>query len=121
MAEEKLNNILKELNKIPGVKGSVIISYPEGIPIASTWEKEMESITASGLVASVKLTLDNLYSIFRKSKLSKVYVESEDGNLIITDTGKNAIIISFLSKYANIPAISFEIRNAAIKIEKILA
>ncbi len=120
MSEEKLTIILKELSKTTGVLGSVIISYPDGIPIATTWEEEIEVVMASGLVTSVKLTLDHLYKLFRKSNLERVIVDSDEGNFIIMNAGRNSIIVTFLEKYANIPSCAFEIRNASIKIEKIM-
>lgn len=120
MSEDILVTILNRINEVPGILGSVIISYPSGIPIAKAWDKELESITTSGLVTSIKLTLDHLYQLLRKSKLSRVFIESEDGNIIIANAGENAIIVTFLAKYANIPMASYEIRNVAIKIEKLL-
>ncbi|MHA1377101.1 MAG: roadblock/LC7 domain-containing protein [Candidatus Helarchaeota archaeon] len=120
MSEKNLGAILEQLDQTSGIIGSVIISYPQGIPLASTWKKEIESVTASGLVTSVKLTLDHLYKAFRRSRLSRIFVECDDGNFIIMDAGEQAIIIAFLSKYANIPSCAFDIRNASIKIKKAL-
>ena len=120
MTEDKLDNILTELNRVNDVLGSVIISYPDGIPIASTWAEEIESVTASGLVTSVRMTLDHLYNRFKKSKLSRVYINCDEGNFIIMDAGETALIVTFLATYANVPACSFEIHNAALKIQKIL-
>ncbi len=118
MSDDRIHALLLQLNKVTGILGSMIISYPTGIPLDSTWQKELESITASGLVTSVKLTLDNLYRILRKSQLTRVYVESEKGNFIIMNAGSRAIIITFLDKYANVPACSFEIHNVSLKLEK---
>ena len=67
------------------------------------------------------MTLDHLYARFKKSKLSRVFIDCDEGNFIIMDCGETALIVTFLAKYANIPACSFEIRNAAIKIKKILS
>ena len=120
MIEDKIRNILIELNKVTDVLGSVVISYPDGIPIATTWEEEIESVTASGLVTSVRMTLDHLYNRFKKSKLSRVYINCDEGNFIIMNAGETALIVTFLATYANVPACSFEIRNAALKIQKIL-
>ena len=120
MSENILQTILNRLNSVPDILGSVIISYPAGIPIAKSWGEDLETITASGLVSSIKLTLDRLYQLLRKSKLLRVFIESEDGNIIIANAGEHAIIVSFLAKYANIPMTSFEIKNIAIKVEKLL-
>lgn len=118
MSEDVLQTFLNRLNGVPDIIGSVIISYPSGIPIAKAWEKDLESITSSGLVTSIKLTLDHLYQLLRRSKLTRVFIESENGNIIISNAGEHAIIVTFLAKYANIPMASFELRNIAIKIEK---
>lgn len=121
MSDEKIREVLLHLNEVSGVLGSIIISYPVGIPLASTWPKELESITASGLVTSVKLTLDSLYRTLRKSQLTRVYVETENGNFIIMNAGTKAVIVTFLDKYANVPACSFKVHNAALKLAKWLS
>ncbi|MFX1294146.1 MAG: roadblock/LC7 domain-containing protein [Promethearchaeota archaeon] len=120
MSDEQIYSILKQLDKVSGIIGSVIISYPEGVPLASTWVKELKAIIASGLVSSVKIILDNFYKRFKKSQLTKVYIENKNGNYIIMNAGSKSIIVSFLTKYANIPICSFEMKNATIKIEKLL-
>lgn len=121
MSDEQLREVLSQLNKVSGILGSMIISYPAGVPLVSTWQKELESITASGLVTSVKLFLDNLYRTLRKSQLTRVVVESKNGNFIIMNAGTKAIIVTFLNKYANIPACSFKVHNASLKLAKWLS
>lgn len=103
-----------------GIKGQIVISYPSGVPIASSWKEEVDPILIGAISASVNLTFQNLCRQLEQGNLKRVFVNSEDGKVLIQSAGKNAILNTIVSDDADIYPVAFIVRDFAKIVEKII-
>ena len=125
MSQEKimddLDLLLQDFTKSQSeVQGQILISYPQGVPIAETWKGAIDPILIGALSAAVKLTFQNLCINLKKGNLRRLFMNSQNGRVIIQNTGDKAILSTIIDQEADIARISFEMSNLALKLEKIL-
>lgn len=102
------------------VQGQIIIAYPAGIPIVSTWQGSIDPVLIGALCAAVKLTFHNLCLNLKKGSLKKLYVNGEYGRAIIQNSGPNAILTTIIDEEADFFRIAFGMSDLVIEIEKLL-
>jgi predicted regulator of Ras-like GTPase activity (Roadblock/LC7/MglB family) len=112
-----LNQMLQDFGKRQTeVKGQIIIAYPAGVPIASSWEHEINPILISAISASVKLTFRNLCVNCKKGNLNRLILNSENGKVIIQNAGDHAILTTIMDRDTDIYRIAFIVRDFARKL-----
>ena len=112
-----LNKMLEEFGKRTSeIKGQIIIAYPAGVPIASSWGHEINPILISAVSASVKLTFRNLCVNCNKGNLNRLILNSENGKVIIQNAGENAILTTIMDKDTDIYRVAFIVRDFARKL-----
>ena len=102
------------------VQGQILIAYPQGVPIAETWQGAIDPILVGALSAAVKLTFQNLCQNLKKGNLRRLFMNSQKGRVIIQNSGDKAILSTIIDQEADIARISFEMSNLTIKLEKLL-
>jgi hypothetical protein len=107
-------------NSQSDVQGQIVITYPGGVPIVNTWKGEIDPILVGALSASVKLTFRYLCEQLRKGNLDKLFMNSDNGRVIIQDAGPKAILTTIIDKEADLFRIAFGMTNLAIELEKLL-
>jgi predicted regulator of Ras-like GTPase activity (Roadblock/LC7/MglB family) len=117
----ELYNLIHDYkNKQPDVVGQIVMAYPAGIPIANTWEGEVDPILIGAISAAVKLTFQHLCDNLKKGNLRRVYMNSEYGKVIIQNAGFKAILTTIMNSDADIYSIGFTQADLAGKIEQLL-
>ncbi len=107
-------------NSQDGVKGQILITYPDGVPIVNTWRGEIDPVLVGALSAAVKLTFRYLCRKLRKGDLKRLYMNSDYGRVIIQDAGENAILTTIIEKYADLFGIVFGVSNLSLELENYL-
>ncbi|MHA1272131.1 MAG: roadblock/LC7 domain-containing protein [Promethearchaeota archaeon] len=125
MSQEKIiSNLEKVIQEFTDnnseVQGQILIAYPQGVPLVNTWEKEFNPIIVGALSAAVKLTFQNLCVKLHKGNLKRLFMNSENGRVIIQNTGGKAILTTIIDKEADVARIAFEMSNLSLIIEKLL-
>ncbi|MHA1341558.1 MAG: roadblock/LC7 domain-containing protein [Promethearchaeota archaeon] len=121
---EILDQIDKLLNEFSSqredIQGQIVIEYPQGVPIASTWRGTIDPILIGAVTAAVKLTFARLCQNLKKGNLKRIIVHNENGKIIIQNAGPKAILTTVLPSDADIYTVAFMTLNIANKIEKIM-
>ena len=118
---QKVTELLEEFKeKEPELRGQILIIFPAGVPIASTWESKFDPILVGALTSAVKMTFQHLCNHLKRGNLDRVFVNSDDGKSIIQNAGPNAILITILDYTADVYRLAFVATNMALKIEQIM-
>ncbi|MFZ1684918.1 MAG: roadblock/LC7 domain-containing protein [Candidatus Zixiibacteriota bacterium] len=102
--------VLNELNKTPGVTGSMVVGN-DGIVIAADLEAGFEGDTVGALAASITSNIQKSLDRLRTSPLQQVTIEAEEAKLFFTDAGLGILVVT-TEKDVNVGLIRLEIKNA---------
>lgn len=108
-------HILDELNKTPGITGSMVVGN-DGIVIAADMETGFEGETVGALAASITSNIQKSLDRLRTSPLQQVTIEADDAKLFFTDAGLGILVVT-AQKDVNIGLIRLEIKNAIGKLK----
>ncbi len=108
--------VLNELNKTPGVTGSMVVGN-DGIVIAADLEAGFESETVGALAASITSNIQKSLDRLRTSPLSQVTIEADEAKLFFTDAGMGILVVT-TERDVNIGLVRLEIRNAVSRLRK---
>ncbi len=108
-------HILDELNKTPGITGSMVVGN-DGIVIAADMETGFEGETVGALAASITSNIQKSLDRLRTSPLQQVTIEADDAKLFFTDAGLGILVVT-AQKDVNIGLIRLEIKNAVGKLK----
>ena len=61
----------------------MILAYPAGVPIASTWKGTVDPILIGAVSAAMRITFDHLCQTLKKGNLTRLFMTSEQGKCII--------------------------------------
>lgn len=102
------------------VQGQIVMAYPAGVPIANSWQGEMNPILIGAISAAVKLTFMNLCRNLKKGDLDRILIHNENGKIIVQNAGPKAILTTIMSYDADIYTVAFMTLDITKKIEKLL-
>jgi predicted regulator of Ras-like GTPase activity (Roadblock/LC7/MglB family) len=108
--------VLNELNKTPGVTGSMVVGN-DGIVIAADLEAGFESETVGALAASITSNIQKSLDRLRTSPLSQVTIEADEAKLFFTDAGMGILVVT-TERDVNIGLVRLEIRNAVSRLKR---
>lgn len=109
--------ILNELNKTPGITGSMVVGN-DGIVIASDLESGFEGDTVGALAASITTNIQKSLDRLQTSPLSQVTIEADEAKLFFTDAGIGILVVT-AEKDVNIGLIRLEIKNAVHRLKTV--
>ena len=107
--------VLNELNKTPGVTGSMVVGN-DGIVIAADLEAGFEGDTVGALAASITANIQKSLDRLRTSPLQQVTIEAEEAKLFFTDAGLGILVVT-TEKDVNVGLIRLEIKNAVGRLK----
>jgi predicted regulator of Ras-like GTPase activity (Roadblock/LC7/MglB family) len=109
--------VLNELNKTPGVTGSMVVGN-DGIVIAADLEAGFEGDTVGALAASITANIQKSLDRLRTSPLQQVTIEAEEAKLFFTDAGLGILVVT-TEKDVNVGLIRLEIKNAIGRLKAV--
>jgi|Deesub1362B_J571_1020462.scaffolds.fasta_scaffold04949_3 hypothetical protein len=110
---------LLEINT-PGIEASAIVSL-QGLPIVSAMPAGVNDDVVAAMTAAVLSVGEKALQELRKGRLVKILVEGEEGYIIMTTIGRNAILTVLAKQSANLGLIFLMMKQTAQKIENLLA
>lgn len=115
-----MENILEELNQIPGVQGSMIVGK-DGLVIVPMWNQDVDmdmigadSADLLGLVES--LTMDKLNA----GKVDLITMEAETVKFFVKNIDEATFIVVAAESNCNLGLVRLQIKSAANKIMEVL-
>jgi len=107
-------NILGELNKTSGIRGSMLVGS-DGIIIAADLDSEYEDETVGALASSIVSNVSKAMDRLNQQQMDRITIEAEDGKLFLHDA--NIGILAVVTEPdVNIGMVRLEIKNAVSKI-----
>ena len=106
---------LRELNKIPGVKGSAIISN-EGLMVVSLLPSDTDPDAVAGMCASNFRNSTTVAKVLNAGKTRKVIIETDKDFIIFASIG-NGFIAVIADKSANLGLIKIKIDRTVREIK----
>jgi predicted regulator of Ras-like GTPase activity (Roadblock/LC7/MglB family) len=107
--------VLNELNKTPGVTGSMVVGK-DGIVIAADLETAYEGETVGALAASITSTIQKSLDRLNTSPLAQVTIEADNAKLFFSDAGPGILVVT-TEKNINIGLVRLEIKHAIGKLQ----
>jgi predicted regulator of Ras-like GTPase activity (Roadblock/LC7/MglB family) len=107
-------NVLSELNKTSGVKGSMLVGS-DGIIIAADLESQLEDETVGAMSASIVSNVSKAMERLKAETPGRITVEADHGKLFLADAGIGILTV-ITEKEVNIGLIRLEIKNAINRI-----
>ena len=102
--------VLSELNKTPGITGSMVVGN-DGIVVASDLEESLEGDAVGALAASITTNIQKSLERLQAKSLAQVTIEAENSKLFFTETSVGILVVT-AEKEVNIGLIRLEIKNA---------
>lgn len=117
---ERLANILSQLVETSGdIRGAAIVGR-DGLIIAAHLPAKMEQ-TRVGAVAAALLSLSGRsVGQLERGDFQQTLIQGTEGNIIITDAGKNAVFVALTGKDVNLGMVFLEVRESSAAIAEIL-
>ncbi len=109
-------NILGELNKTSGIRGSMLVGS-DGIIIAADLDSELEDETIGAMSASIVSSITKAMEKLNRQKPDRVTVEAEKGKVFLNDAGVGILAV-ITDPAVNIGMVRLEIKNAISRIKE---
>ena len=108
--------ILGDLNKTSGVRGSMVVGS-DGIIIAADMDAQLEDETVGAMAASIVSSIDKALERLKQPKPEKVTIEADDGKIFLSDAGVGILAV-ISDPEVNVGLIRLEIKNALSRMKK---
>ncbi|MBD3168824.1 MAG: hypothetical protein GF307_05035 [candidate division Zixibacteria bacterium] len=108
-------DVLAELNKTSGIKGSMMVGA-DGIIIAADLDNELEDDTVGALAASIIAGIKKAVNRLDRGQLNHVMIEAEHGKVFLSEN-QFGILVVIADNEVNIGLIRLEMRTALSRIQ----
>ena len=103
----------------PEVEAAAIVSA-DGLPMASALPPHVEEDRLAAMSAALLTLGERAASNLGKGDLAQVFVEGEDGYVVLMSAGANAVLVAVTSKSAKVGLVLFEMRRAAANVTSVM-
>lgn len=103
-------NILGELNKTSGIRGSMVVGS-DGIIIAADLDSRLEDETVGALAASIVSNVTKALEKLGQQDADRIMIESEEGKIFLNDAGVGILTV-ITEPEVNVGMVRLEIKNA---------
>lgn len=108
-------NVLGELNKTSGVRGSMLVGT-DGIIIAADLDSRLEDETVGALAASIVANVSKALERLNQQNPDHITIEADQGKIFLNDAGVGILAV-VTDPAVNIGMVRLEIKNAISKIK----
>ena len=111
---------LRELQaSSPDIEASAIVSV-DGLSIASALPQNVEEDRVSAMSAAMLSLGDRIAAELGRGTLNQVYIKGENGFVILTDIGEEAVLTALAHKDAKLGLIFLDMRRAVEDLQKLI-
>ena len=101
------------------VQGSSIVSV-QGLPICSALARDVNDGIVSAMSAAIQSVSERAVEELARGALTRILIEGEEGTIILSKAGNNAILCVLAGKEAKLGMVFLNIKSVAIKIAELL-
>ncbi|MFN3870985.1 MAG: roadblock/LC7 domain-containing protein [Aquificaceae bacterium] len=113
---DRYSQILQELIKNAGLEGASLVSA-DGLPIASVLKPGMEEDRIAAMSAAILSLGERVSEELAKGTLEQITIKGQDGYVILTGMGKDAVIVVLADNNAKLGLLLMEIKKAQDKFK----
>lgn len=103
----------------PDIEASAIVSV-DGLSIASALPQNVEEDRVSAMSAAMLSLGDRIAAELGRGTLNQVYIKGENGFVILTDIGEEAVLTALAHKDAKLGLIFLDMRRAVEDLQKLI-
>ncbi|MDK1027917.1 MAG: roadblock/LC7 domain-containing protein [Anaerolineae bacterium] len=113
---ERLQNMQ---SAAPEIEASAVVSV-DGLIMASALQQGIEEDRVSAMSAAMLSLGERISSELGRADLEQVYIKGDQGSIILTSVGKEAVLTAMARKEAKLGMINLEMRRATEDLVKLL-
>ena len=114
-----MNAILKKINRINGVKGSLLVDR-DGMIVVSDVTEGIEEIGISALASSIFVTIENALVRLEMGGLTRFSITGERGRIILLKIRKEMVLTVITRKDINMGLLKVELDKSAEELTQIM-
>jgi predicted regulator of Ras-like GTPase activity (Roadblock/LC7/MglB family) len=107
------------LSVSPDVEAAAVVSA-DGLPMASALPPYVEEDRLAAMSAALLTLGERAATGLGKGQLAQVFVEADEGYVVLMSAGRNAVLVAVTSGTAKIGLVLFEMRKAAARVAEIM-
>lgn len=108
-------NVLGDLNKTSGVRGSMLVGT-DGIIIAADLDSRLEDETVGALAASIVSNVSKALKRLNRQNPDRITVEADQGKIFLNDAGVGILAV-ITDPAVNVGMVRLEIKSAISRIK----
>ena len=117
---DQLTELLRKLESINSdVQGSSIVSV-QGLPICSALARDVNDGIESAMSAAIQSVSERAVEEIARGALKRILIEGEDGTIILSKAGNNAILCVLAKQNSNLGMLFINIASVAKKVAELL-
>lgn len=118
--EESMKRVLEKLlESSPDFEGAAVVSY-DGFILTAALVEGADEPKAGAMSAAILSLGERACGEMAKGKLETVFVEGEEGYVLVTAINDDALLTLVTSKYAKLGLVFYELRSVKEELEKVL-
>jgi len=114
-----MKEILSRINRIPGVRGTLIVGA-DGLVIAADLAGDDDPQALGAVGSSIAATLSGALERMQQGSVSRFVMNGADGSAVLM-TVADALLLTQLRKDANMGMVLVELKEAAVQLERMLS
>ncbi len=123
MADPRITQLVERLRSMqtaaPDIEASAVVSV-DGLIMASALQQGIEEDRVSAMSAAMLSLGERIAGELGRGELEQVYIKGEDGCILLTAVGTEAVLTALARQEAKLGLISLELRRAADDIMKLV-
>lgn len=117
---DRLADVLDEfLGDAPEIQAAAVVSV-DGLPMASALPPDVEEERLAAMSAALHTLGERAASGLGKGDLEQVFVEAEDGYVVLMAAGEGAVLVTVADRDAKVGLVIFEMRKAAAQVANVM-
>ncbi len=123
MAASRAEDMVKRLREMqaatPEIEASAVVSV-DGLTIASALPENVEEDRVSAMSAAMLSLGDRIAAELNRGALDQVYIHGDDGYVILSAIGEEAVLTALAREQAKLGLIFLEMRRAAEDLKEFI-
>lgn len=123
MSKSRADQLVERLQSMqasaPDIEASAVVSV-DGLIMASALQQGIEEDRVSAMSAAMLSLGERISSELGREELEQVYIKGDEGSIVLTSVGEEAVLTAMARKEAKLGLIFLEMRRAAEDIGKLV-
>lgn len=123
MSKSRADQLVERLQNmqasVPDIESSAVVSV-DGLIMASALQQGIEEDRVSAMSAAMLSLGERISNELGREGLEQVYIKGDEGSIVLTSVGEEAVLTAMTRKEAKLGLIFLEMRRAAEDIVKLV-